>query len=144
MGSGSRRLFTAALVAAVLFALTGCGEDSDATTDPGGEQLTASPSTSPSATPSTPAAPEAKVIAVTITADSVEPDGARMKVSKDLPVILEIDAVRAGELHVHSTPEKEIEYPAGTSKVTLRFDRPGVVDVEDHGLGKLIVQLEVR
>jgi hypothetical protein len=52
--------------------------------------------------------------------------------------------VGAGEIHVHSTPEKHIEFPAGHSEVTLKIDQPGVVDVEDHLLDKLIVQLEVR
>jgi hypothetical protein len=28
--------------------------------------------------------------------------------------------------------------------VTLTIDQPGIVDVEDHGLDKLIVQLEVK
>ena len=45
---------------------------------------------------------------------------------------------------MHSTPEKQIEFPAGTSTVTLTIDQPGVVDVEDHPLDKLIVQLEVK
>jgi len=37
-----------------------------------------------------------------------------------------------------------IEFPAGKSKVQISIDKPGVVDVEDHSLDKLIVQLEVK
>ena len=141
MDPGPRRLLCAALVGAVAFGLAGCGDDSNRPTpDPDDEKVTASPT--PSSGQS--AGPTATVIDVTITADSVDPDGDRVKVSKDAPVVLEIDAAQAGELHVHSTPEKEIEFPAGKSQVTLNFDKPGVVDVEDHGLDKLIVQLEVR
>ena len=52
---------------------------------------------------------------------------------------------RPGEIHVHSSPEQELEYDAGTT--TLRaepIDQPGIVDVESHALEKTIVQLEVR
>jgi hypothetical protein len=141
MESGPRRTLYAALVAALAFGLVGCGgDDAKGSTEPDGEKVTASPT--PSSGQS--ADPTATVIDVTITADSVDPDGDRVKVSRDAPVILEIDAAQAGELHVHSSPEKEIEFPAGKSEVTLNFDKPGVVDVEDHGLDKLIVQLEVR
>ena len=45
---------------------------------------------------------------------------------------------------MHSSPEQEIEYDAGTTDKTLTIDQPGVVDVESHTLDKLIVQLEVR
>ena len=45
---------------------------------------------------------------------------------------------------MHSSPEQEIEYAAGTTDKTLTIDQPGVVDVESHHLEKLIVQLEVR
>jgi hypothetical protein len=37
-----------------------------------------------------------------------------------------------------------VEFPAGSSAATLTLDQPGVVEVEDHALDKLIVQLEVR
>jgi hypothetical protein len=74
----------------------------------------------------------------------VTPSGTKVEVKRNQPIVLEIDAVAAGEIHVHSTPEKHIEFPAGTSTVTLTIDQPGIVDVEDHGLDKLIVQLEVK
>jgi hypothetical protein len=133
-----RRLFTVGLVAAVALLVGGCGGNSGGgSTDPGTE-LTAVPSASAS-----PAA-DAKVIDVTITADSVTPSGTRIEVKRNQPIVLRIDAAAAGEIHVHSTPEKHIEFPAGKSEVTMKIDQPGVVDVEDHLLDKLIVQLEVK
>ena len=45
---------------------------------------------------------------------------------------------------MHSSPEQELEYDAGTTTLELTIDQPGVVDVESHDLEKTIVQLEVR
>ena len=56
---------------------------------------------------------------------------------------LRIDADTSGEIHVHSTPEQEIEFEEGTSTHQLTLDQPGIVDVEDHALEQVIVQLQV-
>lgn len=85
---------------------------------------------------------DGQTIKITFDGDSVEPNGERVKVDVDQPVVLEITADASGEIHVHSTPEQEIAYDAGTSEHTLRIDKPGVVDVESHDLGKTIVQLQ--
>jgi hypothetical protein len=140
MRTRPRRLVAAALVGAAAVALAGCGGSASngTTKDEASDQLTATPSATTSP------AGDAKVIAVTITADSVTPSGTKVEVKRNQPVVLRIDAVAAGEIHVHSTPEKQIEFPAGKSEVTLTIDQPGVVDVEDHSLDKLIVQLEVK
>ena len=46
---------------------------------------------------------------------------------------------------MHSTPEQEYEYAAGTSTIDLTpIARPGIVDVESHTLDKTIVQLQVQ
>ena len=140
MAHRPRRLLVAALTVAVTLALAGCGSDSGDPKEEAGDELTATPTAQLTAAPGA----DAKVIGVTITADAVSPDGVRIEVRRNQPVVLEIDAVAAGELHVHSTPEKHIEFPAGKSQVKLTLDQPGVVDVEDHGLDKLIVQLEVK
>ena len=44
---------------------------------------------------------------------------------------------------MHSSPEQEIAFKAGTSTKKVTIDRPGIVDVEDHALEQVIVQLEV-
>jgi hypothetical protein len=114
-----------ASVAAVLCALTvtaGCGSDDTGSGD----------STEP------------KVITVTISGDSVTPNGERVDVAVGQDVQLKVTADAAGEIHVHSSPEQELEYEAGTHTVTIQgIDKPGTVDVESHTLDKVIVQLEV-
>lgn len=121
--------------------LAGCGSSStpSAPTTSGEPTLSATPT--PQATE--PPKPETKVIDVTLDGTSVKPSGTRVEVAIGQPVILRINAANAGELHVHSSPGQEIGYPAGMSEVTLKLDRPGIVDVEDHELGALIVQLQV-
>jgi len=85
----------------------------------------------------------AQTIDVTFKGDSVTPNGDRVEVKLGEPVVLKIDADAPGEIHVHSTPEQEISYPAGQSTEKITIDKPGVVDVESHHLEKTIVQLEV-
>jgi hypothetical protein len=67
----------------------------------------------------------------------------RLEVKAGEPVELVVKADEPGELHVHSTPEQEFEYGAGTTTLELTLDQPGVVDVEAHDPKVVIVQLEV-
>ncbi len=60
------------------------------------------------------------------------------------PVTVEITADKAGELHVHSTPEQEIEFGTGTTTHEVTIESPGVVEVESHDPDTVVVQLEVR
>jgi predicted small secreted protein len=80
---------------------------------------------------------------ITIKDGKVTPSGDRVKAEVGEPVTLHIDADVPGEIHVHSTPEQEIEFDKGTSTKTLTIDAPGIVDVEDHALEQVIVQLQV-
>ncbi len=133
--------FVAATGAVLIISATGagCGAESDPGT------ATAPSSASASATESpTESASAATTIDITITATDVDPSGEQLEVQAGMPITLRITAESAGELHVHSSPEQEIEYAAGTTEQTLMLERPGIVDVEDHGLDKLIVKLEVR
>ncbi len=82
-------------------------------------------------------------IAIMITGSQVSPNGDRVKVGVDQQVVLDITADRAGTLHVHSNPGRELEYAAGTTTIKLAIDQPGIVDVESHSLDKIIVSLEV-
>ena len=45
---------------------------------------------------------------------------------------------------MHSSPEQHVSFPKGTSAAQITLEQPGVVDVEDHALDELILQLEVR
>jgi hypothetical protein len=87
---------------------------------------------------------DAVAITVTRTGDDFTPNGERVELGVDQTLKLTIDADQAGELHVHSTPEQEIEYDAGTSEHELTIDRPGVVEVESHEPDVVLLQLEVR
>jgi hypothetical protein len=121
-----RRALAALAVAVCALALiAGCGSDDDGDDGSGSQQT--------------------KVIDVTIKGDSVTPNGERVDVSVDQPIELKVTADAAGEIHVHSSPEQELEYEKGTTTVEVEpIDKPGTVDVESHALEKTIVQLEVR
>jgi hypothetical protein len=80
---------------------------------------------------------------ITIKNGKVSPNGDRVKAELGKPITLKIDADTAGELHVHATPEQEIAFGKGTSTKKLTIDKPGIVDVEDHELEQVIVQLQV-
>lgn len=126
--------------AALLLALSACGSSGKpAGSDDGGPAITATPSAQVTTQP----AANAKVIKVTIDKSSLSPVGAEAKISRNQPVVLEIHASVAGQLHVHSSPEQHIDFGVGDSQITLSFDKPGVIAVEDHALNQLIVQLEV-
>jgi hypothetical protein len=84
-----------------------------------------------------------KKIDITFSGDSVTPNGEKVEVGIGQKIQLHVTADAAGEIHVHSTPEQELEYDQGTTDLTLTIDKPGVVDVESHTLDKTILQLEV-
>lgn len=88
-------------------------------------------------------APGGTVIDVSVTATSVTPTGGTASVGIGKPVTFRITSTVAGQIHVHSSPEQHIVFPVGTSTVTLRFDVPGTIEVEDHALDRQIVQIQV-
>ncbi|WP_395656910.1 hypothetical protein [Nocardioides sp.] len=96
------------------------------------------------ADPSAGSGTEPKVIDVTVEGDSVTPSGERVEVEVGQPVTLHVTADAPGEIHVHSSPEQELEYEQGETDLELTpITTPGTVDVESHTLDKVIVQLEV-
>lgn len=82
-------------------------------------------------------------IHITIKNGTVTPNGDRVKAKVDKPITLDIDADSGGQIHVHSSPEQHIDFPKGHSTKKLTIKKPGIIDVEDHALDKVIVQLEV-
>jgi hypothetical protein len=137
-----RPTVAAGAVSALVLALSlaGCGSDNGTSGPKPETELSATPAAQVSTAP----AANAKVIAIRLADGTVEPSGERVEVKANQPVVLQINADAAGELHVHSSPEQHIEFPEGGSEITLKLAQPGVVDVEDHALDKLIVQLEVQ
>ena len=129
--SRALRLCTALVVALLL--LAGCGsKDSGGSGDSSGKATT------------TKTAGGGIVIDITFKGDQVTPAGASIKVAAGKPITLHIVADKPGELHVHSSPEHEFAYQAGTTDETFTIKQPGVVEMESHTLDKLVAQLEVR
>ena len=139
----------AALALSLALALAACGgedtEPTDAATTSTSPEPSASDSSSgsPSESASEPAEDGTR-IEITREGDTFTPMGERVEAPVGEPVTLVITADTAGELHVHSTPEQEVAYEAGTSEHTVTIDRPGVVEVESHEPDVVVLQLEVR
>ncbi|MET1060856.1 MAG: hypothetical protein ABWX84_14745 [Nocardioides sp.] len=134
----------AAAIALAVLGLAGCSSADD--TEPE-DSATATATDSGSSSPSetaTETKPTGVVVDITFEGDSVDPNGERIDAKVGEPITLNITADAGGELHVHSTPEQEIEYDAGTSTHKVTFDQPGIVDIESHHLEKVVVQVEVR
>jgi uncharacterized lipoprotein YehR (DUF1307 family) len=129
--SRSARLGAVLVSAAMALAVTGCGSD-DSGGNGGSDSSVVKKDSSGTST-----------VDITFKGDSVTPQGAKVKVTAGDPLKLHITADKAGEIHVHSSPEQHIEYGAGTTDKTLTIDQPGVIDVESHSLDKLILQLTV-
>jgi hypothetical protein len=135
------------VIGTTALALTACGgEDTPAADETpsaaASSSAAAENSPSESATPDEPAADD-NVVAITIDGDQITPNGERVEVPLGQPVTFEISSDRAGELHVHSTPEQELEFDEGDTTVQATFDKPGIVEVEDHESDTVIVQLQV-
>ncbi len=117
-----RRVALLATVFVTLLAITGCGSDDKPTEGSGSGD------------------------AVRIQLDFKDgkaPSVERVPVKRGQKVELVITADEPGELHVHSEPEQELEYAAGTTTETITIDNPGVIDVERHDIDALVLQLEV-
>lgn len=85
------------------------------------------------------------VINISFSGKSVTPNGDRVDVKKGQSVEFLVKADTAGQIHVHSTPEKQLNYNAGTTEIQVgSFDQPGLIEVESHALDKTIVQLQVQ
>lgn len=121
-----RRRRVAAAVAAAMISLTAVSACASADDEPTGTSTG-----------------NVEAITITIQGDEVDPNGKRFDIDRDQPVTLTIEADKAGELHVHSKPEQEIEYDAGESTHELSFDKPGIVAVESHALEKTILEFKV-
>jgi hypothetical protein len=149
-GRGIARLVPLASVVLVLSAgLAACGGGDD--TEPAESTSAATPDDSsadsteePTEEPTDEPTDDSATISVTREGDSFTPNGERVELAVDQTLVLTIDADEAGELHVHSTPEQDIAYDAGTSEHEITIDRPGVVEVESHDPDLILLQLEVR
>lgn len=144
-----RRVVAATVL--VLLAVTGC---SDADEPPTEATRTASSTPSeagsptetpaPTDSPSESSASDDDAIEIEIEGDRIEPNGRRVEATAGEPITLDVESDRAAELHVHSSPEQVLAVKQGKSTIELTIETPGVVDVEEHDSGIVVLQLEVR
>ena len=130
----------AATLLATTLALSACGGTAKDTA-PSRTTTSTTPSIAPSEAGTTPSS--GTTVDITIKGGKVTPNGERVKAELGTPVTLKIDADTSGEIHVHSTPEQQIEFEKCTSTHQLTIEQPGIIDVEDHALDQVIVQLQV-
>ncbi len=157
-----------ALTAAAALALAGCGGDSTSAGEPdeaAGSSSSTSESPSPGATepsvstepgtelsskptkkPSKTAepTPAGLVIDVTVEGDQVSPQAEVVEADIDKPITLQIQSDRAGEMHVHSSPEQYVDFGPGSTTAEITFENPGAIDVEEHETGALVLKLLVQ
>lgn len=149
------RAATALLAATVLGAsLAACGGRAeepatgaeDPTTPAASAGTTAEPGeAATSDEPSEPAEPEGTVIEVVVEDGRATPLGERVPVEVGEPITFRIRSDATDELHVHTSPEDTyFDFGPGRSTFDLVVERPGVVEVELHELGTVLVQLEAR
>jgi plastocyanin len=157
-----------ALAAVVALMLAGCGGGGSDTSGAASEEQTTSPSASapgespsdsPSESPSDDASDDstdspgdveteddAVEIEIEIENGRVTPSGRRVDVQVGERIRFKVDSDVADELHVHSTPEHTFAVQPGDDDKEFEFtlNQPGVVDVELHELGDVIVSIAAR
>ncbi len=162
----SRSAAFAATGVLALAALTGCGGDETATeaaasptesasqspaetaSEAPEETLSASPSpTKPTKTPAsrTPSPSlTGLVVDVTVQGDQVNPQAEVVEADIDSPITLRIQSDRAGEMHIHASPEQYIDFGPGSTTAQIVIENPGAIDVEEHETGALVLKLLVQ
>jgi hypothetical protein len=122
-----------AAVAIAVLALSGCSS----------ADQQAPPSEKAASTGSSADSGAQKAIDVRIKGDQIEPNGKRVQVGVGEPITLHVESDRDAELHVHSSPEQELEVKKGESTLSFTVKTPGIVEVEEHESGIVVLQLEV-
>lgn len=140
------------LVAGLVLALGACGadDDSSAVDETPAAQASSTPGSSPSGGASEPVEEETEdpyegsvVVEMSFEGGTASPLGERVQADVGQPIVFLVTADEPGELHAHTTEELTLEYPAGESELTMVVEQPGVVEVESHDLGAILVQLQV-
>ena len=145
--TSSARLVAAPTLALVLaLGLAGCGDDSPST--PAVSSTPTAPASTPSASessaPASPPAPVGPSLELVVDGDSVEPVGRKIEAAVGDTLVIRVTSDRAGELHVHSSPEQELGFEPGTTELEVDLTQPGQVDVEEHESDTLIARVLVQ
>src|SRR5689334_21622666 len=107
--------------------LAGCGGDGPAE-ESGGSGSSGSSSTD---------------LDVEVKGDTITPTNEQVEIGVGDTVTLHVTSDRAGELHVHSSPEQELEFEKGETDLPITLDKPGAVDVEEHASETLVLRILV-
>ncbi len=83
-------------------------------------------------------------LAIEVAGDDISPSGKTITMSVGDTLTIRVVSDRAGELHVHSSPEQSVEFKAGETRRDLTIDKPGQVDIEEHDSDKLVARLLVQ
>jgi hypothetical protein len=154
------RTLLIALTTVAAVTVAGCGGDGETTDQDAAAaspSATESPRETASETPSeTPDAPpsespshevqlhdEGMTQEIRIRGDQVMPSAKRVDLGTGERLLVTVRSDRAGELHVHSSPEQELAFSKGTSVVDIVVETPGIVEVEEHESGAVILRLYV-
>jgi hypothetical protein len=158
-GRTSRRRALAAVAAAVLLTapLAACGEDAEAPDASSTASEQESPSASPTASPTesgsastspspseTESEPAGPTLEVEVEGDEVKPVAEQLDLAVGERLTITVRSDRAGELHVHSDPEQSFDFGSGRRTFRLTLDKPGSVDIEEHGAEALVARVLVR
>lgn len=143
-----RRHALAAPALVLCLALVGCGEGEPAAA-PAAEPTPQVPTSQPTAKaekqkPTEEQAPAGATLAVQVSGGEVSPSGKTIAMSVGDVLTVQVTSDRAGELHVHSSPEQLVEFTAGETRRDIAIDKPGRVDIEEHDTGALVARLLVR
>jgi hypothetical protein len=128
-----RRAMTAAVGASLAILVAGCAATPAAEPGAGSKPGTSTSQEAEAAAP----------VEVTVEGRTVSPNGKRVEATVGEPVTVRVTADRAGELHVHATPEQTLPFEKGRTTVQITIAQPGVVDVEEHEADLVVLQLQV-
>ncbi len=126
--------------------LTACGDDEQPSVTPA--ELTPSSGEPASSAPASEApgseAPAGPTLDLTVEGDRVDPTNKSFEVTSGQTLTIVVTSDRAGELHVHSSPEQELEFKAGTTRLEVLLKQPGQVDIEEHESDALVARVLVK
>jgi len=134
------RTAAAAVTVAAGLLLTGCGGAA------GTSSTSADPSASGTNSASTAPTPAPVTIAITMTGDSVSPNGQKIDATVGQSVVLQVTSDIADEVHAHTGGDGyELEVPAGKPTTgTFVLASPGSFEIESHHREKILAILNVR
>ena len=153
-----RQFFGGVVIGTLLMTSVGCSSNDTTASPPSAAPSVSTSSTTPaspspsdgestgSPTPATPSPTEAPgpLLSVTIQGDEVQPNSKQIKLKIGQVLTIEFQSNRAGELHVHSTPEQFVKFGAGATSAQLVIKTPGTVEVEEHDTSAVVALIEVR